>query len=367
MKLKPFLIEEQFRKYDFVTDITLCSSGVEPYTLGEVRERLSLCQQELDRVLLRDGHSWGEPDLRHAIAEHFGSGDASRILVTHGSSEGLFLVLTTLLREGDEVVALKPSYQSHYSVAEDLKCGVNYWCLRPESGFNPDLDELQRLLTPRTRALVVCFPNNPTGITLTRADLKRLTDIVSETRAYLLWDAAFAPVTLDRPPLPDPSAWYSRTISFGTLSKAYGLAGLRVGWVQGPMEVLESCVRLRDYTTLNLSPLNEFIARRAIEKPDCLLVPRLQQAKLNLELLRTWVSQHGEKVSWVLPHGGVSAFLRLHGLDVREFCGRLAREQGVFILPGTCFGYPEYVRIGFGGATAELKEGLARVSRMLTA
>jgi capreomycidine synthase len=366
MQLQPFLIEEYFRTYDFHTEITLCSSGVQPYSLGEVRARLGLGQEELDAVLLRDGYSQGDPGLRQAIARRFGDGDPDKVVCTHGSSEALFLALTSLLRAGDEVISLHPTYQSHYSLAEDLGCTVRYWRLRWEDGFAPDVGALKGLVSPRTRAVVVNFPNNPTGATLTAAGLRALVDVVADANAYLIWDDAFGALVYEGEPLPDPGTWYPRTVSVRTLSKAYGLPGLRVGWCQTALpEVIRQCVRGRDYISLNLSPLIELIARRAIERLDLLSGPRHAQARANRQTLAAWIARQAGRVAWAAPQGGVSAFLHLRGMDCKAFCHRLATERGVFLLPGDSFGYPEHVRLGFGGPTAELDLGLARLGEML--
>jgi aspartate/methionine/tyrosine aminotransferase len=191
---------------------------------------------------------------------------------------------------------------------------------------------------------------------------------VSSAGAYLLWDAAFAELVHDAPPLPDPSALYERCITLGTFSKAYGLAGLRIGWCIGPPEVLDWCIRLRDYITLYLSPLVEVVAERAVRHASALLDARLPQARTNLQLVERWIDAHQAHVTWVRPRGGVSTFVRLAGIpDVTEFCRELAESQKVLLVPGECFGDRACVRLGFGSSTASVQEGLRRISTSLTA
>lgn len=360
------LLESWYRKYDLIAEISLSGSGIKPYSFGEIREILEIAQEELDRVILQDSYSYGNLDLRKAIAQHFGNGNPDNVMVTHGSSEAIYLVMNTILKPGDEVIVLMPSYQPLYAIAQALKCQVKPWFLRPERGFVPDIDEFISLLTPRVKAVIVNFPNNPTGMSLTAAELKILTDAVADVNAFLVWDGAFSELVYDQPPLPNPGQWYSRTISFGTLSKGYGLSGLRVGWCLASPEVLKSCINLRDYITLNLSPLVEYIAQRAIEGKDALLQPRLQQARANLDILESWIHRHQNLIHWLRPQGGGCAFLHLYGIEVDDFCHRLAQDYGVFLLPGTCFGCSEYVRLGFGGSTAVFQEGLSRLSKILT-
>ena len=365
MEIRPFLLEEWFREFYFESDIVLCSSGVEEFTMGELLE-ITGAADALGGIVLRDSQSLGAPALLRAIARLYGDEGGDRIMVTHGSSEALFLVAHALLRPGDEVVVLTPCYQSLYSVPESIGCVVKPWPLRFEDRYEPDLDALRALLGPRTRMVVVNFPNNPTGATLTPAQLDALVDAVAATGAWLLWDGAFADLVYDAPPLPDPGRRYERTISTGTLSKSYGLSGLRVGWCRAPGEVLAGCVRLRDYVTLNLSPLIELLACKAIEHRDQILARRLPRSRDNRDHLLAWVDRHRDRVACVRPKGGVSAFLRVvGGGDTEALCRRLATEHGVFLLPGTCFGRPDEIRVGFGGSPAALREGLDRFSRLL--
>jgi aspartate/methionine/tyrosine aminotransferase len=211
--------------------------------------------------------------------------------------------------------------------------------------------------------IVVNFPHNPTGASLTPAEQDELLELAADAGAYLIWDAAFAEITYDGPALPDPGERYDRSITLGTLSKAYGLPGLRVGWCLAAPDVLERLVRLRDYTTLHLSPLIEHVAACAIENADLLLKPRLAQARHNLELLLSWARRHSEFVSVVRPRGGVCVFMRMHGVDdIEDFCRALADEYSVLLVPGTSFGHPGYVRLGFGCSTKDLTEALSRLS-----
>jgi aspartate/methionine/tyrosine aminotransferase len=252
------------------------------------------------------------------------------------------------------------------SIAESIGCELRPWQLQFENGFRPDIEEAKRLISPRTAMVILNFPHNPTGASLTFEEQAELLDAVKRVGAYLVWDAAFADLTYDGEPLPDPSRRYDRCISLGTLSKAYGLPGLRVGWALASPDVLARSIELRDYITLHLSPLVEFIAQRAIEQLDHLLKPRLGQIRANLATLTQWCAEHQEFIDYARPQGGVSAFLRLPGVaDVEGFCHRLAGEYKTLLVPGSCFKQPAFVRLGFGGAAAELEQGLGRFSSLL--
>lgn len=367
MRLPQAPLEDWLRDYYFTATADISSSGVSAYSLGELRETLGIDTTELDSIVFRDSPSCGAPALREAIARRWGNGDPSRVMATNGSSEALFLIMTALLGSGDEVVVVEPAYHSLVSIASGLGCRVVPWRLDFESGFQPDVDQLRSLLSPETRMLVVNFPHNPTGVTVDAVTQQAIIDLAEARGCYLVWDAAFADLTYGAPPLPDASRLYERAITFGTLSKAYGLPGLRAGWCMAPPEVLARCVTLRDYTTLALSPLVELVAIHAVERAEDLLLPMLTQARRNLALLDEWVTRHEEHVEWVRPGGGVTAFPRLrHVSDVEDFCHRLMREHGTLLVPGTCFGRPDHVRLGFGGSTEEFERGMSAVSELLT-
>jgi len=363
MKVVPAHLEYWMRDYYFSTEIDIGCSGVENFSFGELRRLFNITPDDLDRIVLRDSRTLGDPDLRTAIGNRWGNGKAERVMATNGSSEAIYLVMHSLLEPGDEVVVLDPAYQQLFSIAESIGCKLKHWRLRFENSFRPDLDEARHLIGPQTRMIVVNFPHNPTGASLTPAEQDELIELAAGAGAYLVWDAAFAELTYGGPVLPDPGERYDRSITLGTLSKAYGLPGLRVGWCLAGPEVLERLVRLRDYTTLALSPLVEHVATRAIENGDLLLQPRLAQARHNLELLLSWANRHREFVSIARPQGGVCVFMRVHGVaDIEDFCRQLADESGVLLVPGTSFGQPNHVRLGFGCSTGELTEGLSRLS-----
>lgn len=366
IKIAPALLEDWLRDYYFTTEIDISGSGVEDFSLAEIRNLVGITQEELDRLVFHDSPSLGSLDLRQAIAQHRQNGNPEQVMATNGSSEAIFLVMNALLQPGDEVVVLDPCYHSLIHIAESIGCHLKRWRLQFEQQFVPDLEKLKSLISPHTRMVIVNFPHNPTGASVSVEQQTEIINMVAEVGAYLVWDAAFAELTYNSSPLPDVSLLYDKAISTGTLSKAYGLPGLRVGWCLASPNVLERCVHLRDYTTLALSPLVELIAQRVIEKADRLLSIRRQQAGKNLEILAEWVEQNQEFVDWVRPQGGVTAFPRFQDIpDTTAFCDRLVNSYGILLVPGSCFHHPNHIRLGFGGSTIKLQEGLSRLSKVL--
>ncbi|HYR07799.1 MAG TPA: capreomycidine synthase [Longimicrobium sp.] len=361
----PALLEEWMRLYYFAVDADIGSSGVADYSLAEVRALAGVGVEEMDAVVFHDSQTLGGDGVRRAVARRWAGGDAERVMVTHGSTEANFLVMNALLSPGDEVVVLDPVYPGLGDVVRGLGCRLRQWTLRAEDGWRPDLDALRGLVTERTRMVVVNFPHNPTGATLTPHEQEALLSIAADAGAWLLWDGAFAALTYETEPLPDPTGRYARAVSLGTLSKAYGLPGLRVGWCLADPAVLDRMARVRDYTTLHLSPLVELVAERVVDAADRVLAQKRALARRNRATVQAWMAEQEGLIGWTLPAGGVCGFPRLEVPEVEAFCHQLAREHRVMLVPGTCFGTPGHARLGFGGPADALELGLGRLAGAL--
>ncbi|MBE8516402.1 capreomycidine synthase [Amycolatopsis sp. H6(2020)] len=360
------MLEDWMRAHYFEAEADIGSSGVEDLSVRRLRELTGLPAAALDDVLMRDSPCTGRHDLRAAIAERWGNGDPGWVITTHGGSEAIYTALTTVLEPGDSVIALAPSYHTHTSVARSLGCETVPWVLRPELGFAPELDVLRRLVSPRTRAIVVNFPHNPTGVTLTGGQQRQLIEIAAEADAYLVWDGAFTELTHDGEPLPDPTRIYGKAISVGTFSKAFGLPGMRFGWCSAHPDVIAGMTRLRDRITLSLSPLLELLALHVVGNADKVVGSRLAQVRRNLSVLDSWAHEHRDCVDYCTPAGGVTAFPRLLGHpDTEPLCTALATEDRVLLVPGAAFGHPDRVRLGFGVSPSALDRGLTALSRRL--
>lgn len=367
MRLPPAPLEDWLRDYYFAAEIDISASGVHSWSMAELRARAGIDQADLDRLVFDDGYSLGTPAVRAAVAHHLGGGvSADQVMTTSGSGEAVSLVLMALLQPGDEVVVVDPGYHLLVGFVAGLGCTVRTWHLDLDAGWRPSLDRLAELVSERTRAVIVNFPHNPTGVSVGEPDLHRLLDLAGSVGAHVLWDAAFANLTYDVDPLPDIAGIYERGVSFGTFSKEFGLPGLRFGWCAAPPELLTACVRIRDYTTLHVSPLVELLALGVLENADAFIAPRLALARDNRDLVQDWADAHPDLVSLVRPTGGVSAFPRLASVPRTDaFCEELYQKSGVLVIPGSCFGAPGHVRLGFGGPAAPLVEGLERFTRAL--
>lgn len=362
-------LEAWMRDYYHNVDYDIGSSGVRDLSMAELRTICGFELSELDSLIFHDSESFGGRRLRAALADRWTGGDVDRVMVTHGSSEAIYLVMHMLLQQGDEVIVVDPAYQQLYDIAQALGCRITRWPLRPGQGFSVDMPLLRELAAAGPRMIVVNFPHNPTGVSITPGQQVELIAIAAEAGAWLVWDNAFGEITYTTDPLPLPDGWYAQCISFGTFSKSYGLAGMRVGWCVAPPDLLAKMALLRDYIALYVSPVLEFFVERVVRHADQIVALQHEHACANRRLLLEWAARGGpELVRLTPPDGGVSAFVEFPGQpDVMGSCRRLAEQHRVLLIPGACFGdaFCNYARLGFGGTTAELTAGLSLVEQVL--
>ena len=361
-------LEAWMRDYYHKVDHDIGSSGVRDLTMAELRELCGFELSELDPMIFHDSESYGGRRLRAALAARWCGGDTSPLMVTHGSSEAIYIVMHTVLEPGDEIIVVDPAYQQLYDIAAARGCRVTRWPLDTGGGFAADLSLLRQLASTRPAMIVVNFPHNPTGVSITPAQQDELIEIAAACGAWLVWDHAFGELTYTREPLPLPVDRYARCIAFGTFSKSYGLAGLRVGWCVAPPKLLAEMALLRDYIALYVSPVLEFFAEQAVRNAAAIVAMQRRHAAANLALLREWAATMPGQVRFTEPDGGVTVFAQFPGQpDMMRSCRRLAEEHQVLLVPGACFGerFRGYARLGFGGTSAELAAGLSRLGDVL--
>lgn len=362
---RPPVLESWYRKFLGSASHDISSSGVHPYSFSEVREKLGLEAAGLDSILMDDSTSLGAPILRRAIADRYACGMMDNVMATHGSSEAISLVLSTLLGGGGRVVTIDPIYHSLLKYAELAKCEIVR--VRIE-----DIEErglaatLLAEISDRTTVVIVNFPNNPTGFTLSEEELAMLSLRCRESGAMLVWDGAMEELVLSGNGTPLDPGVGGHVVRFGTLSKAFGLPGLRVGWCIASPEILARTFAMRDRTTLFLSPLVETLAAAVIGRSESFIRPRLDQARENLAYLDEWIDRHSEFLGWRRPLGGVCGLLEFkRTIDPEDFCRILLQETGVLLVPGTAFEARNSVRIGFGCPRDVLKDALGILSAAL--
>jgi capreomycidine synthase len=361
-------LEAWMRDYYHNVDHDIGSSGVRDLSMAELCQLCGFELSELGPMIFHDSESYGGKRLRAALADRWSGGDVDRMMVTHGSSEAIYLVMHTVLEPGDEIIVVDPAYQQLYDIAAARGCRVTRWPLDASSRFAADLALLRHLAASGARMIVVNFPHNPTGVSITPTQQDELIAIAAGSGAWLVWDHAMGEITYALPPLALPTDRYDRCIAFGTFSKSYGLAGLRVGWCLAPPSLLAHMALLRDYIALYVSPVLEFFAEQAVRNADRIVAMQQQHAAANLRRLREWAESVPGLVQFTEPHGGVTAFVEFSGQpDVVRSCRRLAEEHRVLLVPGACFGdrFSSHARLGFGGTSAELTTGISRLEQVL--
>lgn len=362
----PAPLENWLRYNYFNNEIDISGSGVEEYSLREIREITQFPLSDLDKILMKDSETLGGAQIRSIIADTFGNGIPDMVMITNGSNEALQLAIRSTLTPGDEIITQHPCYHCHDKIALSIGCTVKKWKFTSTEDFDLEIDGLAKLITNKTRAVVLNFPHNPTGVSINQHFLSEIITLLKERSIYLIWDAAFQELVYDQPALPNPILTYDKTIITGTFSKAFGAPGLRFGWIIAPSGIIANCVRQKDYGNLFVSPITEFIAVKMLQNIAKFSTPRLSQAAYNRTLLNGWIVARSSVISWRQPDGGVCGLVKLpNNIDDHHFCSELLRQQRVLLIPGSCFDMERFVRIGFGCNTEMLVEGLRRMDLFL--
>jgi aspartate/methionine/tyrosine aminotransferase len=348
MELTPFRIERFYARYEFTTRYMLSSSDCESRTIGELLELEPDAQERLNGTWCGYTESVGAPELREAIAALYERIDPDEVIVTSCAEEGIFLLYHALLRPGDHAIVETPCYESALEVARSTGAEIDQWRRRYKDGWAHDLDALEALVRPDTRLLYINQPHNPTGTLMDRATLER----VAGLGVRLFGDEVYRELEHDpRDRLPAACDLDERAVSLGSISKSYGLPGLRIGWLATrDAAVREAISALKDYTTICSSAPSEVLTALALRHRDVLLERNQAIVARNLPLLDDFLARHAETFEWVRPTASPIGFPRVTGVgDVERFCERLA-AGGVLLLPGAVYDEPGHVRMGFGRA-----------------
>lgn len=352
MEIVPFQLERYFAKYEFSARYLLSSSDCESVFMTDLLERADREMKQLwEELTLGYTESWGHPLLRETIAELYTEVEAEDVLVVV-PEEGIFLSMHALLKPGDHVVCTNPGYQSLHEVARSIGCELSTWEPHEGRGWCFDIDDLARLMREDTKLVVVNFPHNPTGYLPSQEDFESLIEIAHECGAYLFSDEMYRYLEVeDEVRLPAACDLYERAYSLSGLSKAFGLPGLRIGWlVTRDQEGLNQASKLKDYTTICSSAPSELLAIIALRDKSSILEEQLTRLRRNLDVLDEFFLGYQDIFSWNQPLGGSICFPRMTAVDdTYEFCETLVRNTGIMLAPSRAFHFGDYhVRVGFG-------------------
>jgi len=375
MKLEQFAMERMQSTYENQVEFNLSESGVQPLRLAELVDD-EAARDALMTEALRYTQSNGTVPLRSDIAALYTGADADRVQVTNGGSEANFITMWHLVEPGDEVVLMVPNYMQTWGLARAFGGIVREWPLVPaeaasgEGGrWRVDIDALARLVSSRTKLIIICNPNNPTGARIDAADLDGIAAIASRHGTWILSDEIYRGAELDGRETPSMWGRSDRVIVTSGLSKAYGLPGLRIGWIVGPPATVASLWSYHDYTTISPGALSDFLARRALAPSHRARILARTRTILNenFPVIAQWLDAHGGLFSYAPPDAGAIVYVRYHHpVNSTDLVTRLREQKSVLIVPGDHFGMDGYLRIGFGDDVEYLRKGLNRLDELLT-
>lgn len=369
MDISVFGVEKWMDTYEDHCEYNLaetCVDSLHMHELLAMTGRGEAILDELRGMKLTYGAIEGSVRLRGLIASLFAAQRVENVTVTHGAAGANALVYETLVRAGDHMISIVPNYQQHYSIPESYGARVERLVLRESDGYLPDLAALRAMVTPTTKLIAFSNPNNPTGSLMDRAMLTGITAIARSVGAYVLSDEVYRGIDLDGDGFTTSIVdLYERGISTGSMSKAYSLAGLRLGWIVGPADLLKQVTVHRHYNTISVGMLDDLFASLALEHRDAILSRNREILRTNLGILDAWI-QAEPGLSYVKPKSGTTALVQYDlPMPSVELCERLLAETGVMFVPGSVMEMEGHLRIGYANARRSLELGLPRVSAFL--
>jgi aspartate/methionine/tyrosine aminotransferase len=367
--MRDFALEVYFSKWEFVAKYNLTGSDAENMTLGEL---LSLAgdadRTAFNSLSLAYTETWGAPELRDEIARTYEAISRRDVLCFAGAEEGIYTAMRVLLGPADHAIAVTPNYQAAESIPLSI-CEVTGVPLDPEKHWALDIDRLRDAIRPNTKVISINFPNNPTGRIIDRAQFDAIVDMCRRNGLWLFSDEVYR--LIERDPakrLPQAADAYERGISLNVMSKAYGLPGLRIGWLAcRNAEILGKFERYKHYLSICNSAPSEFLARIALKASAHILGRNRAIVDANLTLLGKFFEDYSHLFDWRMPDGGCVGFIRYQGADgVDSFTGRLVEESGVLLLPASVYrselnNVPgDFFRVGYGHSHVPTALGVLR-------
>ncbi len=371
MRIEPFRMERLQSSYENYVDYNLSESGVQPMRLRDLLESAAVeafLSSELGYI-----QSNGTEELRDTIAAFYPQASRDNVLVTNGGSEANYATFWSLLERGDRVAFMLPNYLQTWGLSRAFASAVDPFRLVPRREGEAvrwalDVEGLRRAVTKKTRVILVTHPNNPTGGILTETEMDEIVRVARKSGAWIVADEIYRGAEVSGRTTPSFWGRHDRLLITSGLSKAFGLPGLRIGWVVGPAPAVQRLWSYRDYTTIAPGALSDRLARIALEpaRRDAIFARTRGIIGRNLPVLESWVRAHGELFSHVPPQAGAILFAR-YALPIGSVAlvERLRVEKSVLVVPGDQFGAPRHLRFGFGSDLEYLRRGLARIDELL--
>lgn len=369
MKIPPFKLEEFWKKYEFVTPHLLCCSDAESWRMDEVLELADEESKKLwDSLDLSYTEPPGHPLLRQEIARLYTSIASHQVFTFAGAEEGIYCALNTLIEPGDHVVMISPCYQSLATLPETLGAAISSIVLNAEKQWQLGVEEVEEAFRDNTKLVILNYPHNPTGTLLEKKVYERIIELARERHAYIFCDEVYRYLEIDETMrLPSIADAYEKGIALNVMTKAFGLAGLRIGWLATQdSEFLQKAGSYKLYTSICNSAPSEILALIALRAKERILDRNREVMLCNLKILDSFMHRHQNKFSWVRPQSGMMAVIKLLlPISVEQFAEELIERKGVLVMPGSVFDLPgNYFRVGFG--KSDMIEGLELLEEMLS-
>ena len=368
-EFQPFVMERMMSRHEQEVEFNLSESGVHPVRLEELVAARPDCLKQLLSTELNYPHMNGIPSLRENIAAMYQGATAANVLVTVGAIEANYISTRTILSAGDEIVVMLPNYMQVWGIARNHAYSLKTFRLREDWDWAPDLDQLRDVVSSNTRLIAICNPDNPTGYVFTADEMEEIIAVADRCGAWILADEVYAGAErLQQPQAPSFFGGYERVMATGSVSKAYGLPGLRLGWVVAPVPLVDEIWARHEYTTLSASMLSNQLAAIALSREvRPLLIERTRQyIRKGYAILEEWMDSQDGVFSVVPPQAAAIAFVRYQAeINSAEFVERLIRDKRVLIVPGDHFGLDRFLRISFGLPRDYLLSGLGRIREMM--
>ena len=367
MQIQPFELERWQSVWENKVELNISESGVHPLTTSELVPDAATLQKILD-VPQYYPQTNGSEELRSRIAELYPGAKTENILVTCGGSEANFIATWALLEPGDEIVFMMPNYMQIAGLARAFGAAVKPLWLREELQWGIDIDELPRLIGPKTRLVAICNPNNPTGSVLKKEEREAIVAAAEKVGAWIVADEVYRGAEFDGAMTSSFWGGYDRILCTAGLSKAFSLPGLRTGWVVGAPKMVERLWGYHDYTSIGPSMLTDRLASVALEPTRrAWILHRTRETLLrNYPALQAWLKSHADSFSHVPPKAGAIAWAGLRrGQNSAQMAEQLREKKSVLLVAGEQLGMESFVRFGFGGDPEHLRKALVRIDEWL--
>jgi len=368
LRFVPFELERWQSTWENRVRFNLSESGVHPLSIQELLGLAGASALPLLEVRLGYSQSNGTDLLRGRIAALYPGASADQVLVTSGSSEANFCVCWRLIEPGDKVAVMLPNYLQTWGLAQNFGAQVQGFPLHPERQWEPTAEEIRTAIAPGTKLVVVTNPHNPTGHVLSDEMRRLILERCAEVGAWLLADEVYQGAELDGRTTTSFWGAYERVIVVNGLSKAYGLPGLRIGWIVAPPAFSAEAWARHDYTTIGPAGASDHLAAVALEPRvrDKLLERTRRILKTNYPVLEAWLQRFGDTFTWHPPHAGAICLVKYRqAISALELVEKVRAEHSVLLVPGDHFGLPNHIRFGYGEELHHFQEALAETERGL--